>query len=183
MSILKLLYFPNDKLRIVAKSVKKIDNKIKLLTNNMIKTMYTYKGIGLAATQIGVNKRIIVIDVSNKQNNPLVFINPTIIVQNKTKINNEEGCLSIPQQKYFIYRYKTVKVQAKNLTNKNFEIEANNLLSYCLQHEIDHLNGILFIDYLSNLKYQRVYKKMKKFYQKIIRYKKNKIIYNYNEYK
>ncbi|QJC28211.1 peptide deformylase [Enterobacteriaceae endosymbiont of Plateumaris braccata] len=183
MSILKLLYFPNNELRTIAKNVKKIDNKINLLINNMIQTMYAYKGIGLAATQIGIHKRIIVIDISKKQNNPLIFINPKLTIQNKNQISNEEGCLSIPQQKYFIFRYKTVKVQAKNLINENFEIEADNLLSCCLQHEIDHLNGILFIDYLSNLKYQRVYKKMKKFHQKIIRHKKNKIIYNYNECK
>ncbi|QJC29103.1 peptide deformylase [Enterobacteriaceae endosymbiont of Plateumaris rustica] len=174
MSILKLLYFPNNKLRIIAKPVKRIDDKIKLLIDDMIQTMYIKKGIGLAATQIGTHKRIIVIDISNKQNNPLIFINPKLIIIDKTKISNEEGCLSIPLQKHFIFRYKTVKVQAKNLINKNFEIETSNLLSYCLQHEIDHLNGILFIDYLSNLKYQRIYQKMEKFHKKMKRCKINK---------
>ncbi|QJC29990.1 peptide deformylase [Enterobacteriaceae endosymbiont of Plateumaris sericea] len=175
MPILKLLYFPNDELRIIAKPVKTIDNKIKLLINNMIQIMYKKGGIGLAATQLGIHKRIIIIDLSNKKNSPLIFINPKLTIQNKIKISNEEGCLSIPKQKYSIYRYKTIKVKAKNLVNKNFEIEANDLLSYCLQHEIDHLNGILFIDYLSNFKYQRIYQKMEKLYQKKIRYKKNTI--------
>ncbi|QJC29551.1 peptide deformylase [Enterobacteriaceae endosymbiont of Plateumaris pusilla] len=176
MTILKLLYFPNDELRFIAKPVKKINNEIKLLINNMTQIMYKKGGIGLAATQIGIHKRIIIIDLSNKKNNPLIFINPKLTILNKIKILNEEGCLSIPKQKYSIFRYKTIKVQAKNLVNEIFEIEANNLLSYCLQHEIDHLNGILFIDYLSNLKYQRIYQKMEKIYQKKIRYKKNKII-------
>ncbi|QJC36129.1 peptide deformylase [Enterobacteriaceae endosymbiont of Donacia cincticornis] len=174
MSIMKLLYFPNKKLRKKARSIKKIDDNIKLLVNNMLKTMYFYNGIGLAATQIGINKKIIVIDITIKRNNPLILINPKIIVIDKSKISNKEGCLSIPiKQQYFILRYKKIKIKAKNLMNENIELEAKYLLSYCIQHEIDHLNGILFIDYLSNLKYQRIYDKIKKLNKKIIFIKKH----------
>ncbi|QJC33724.1 peptide deformylase [Enterobacteriaceae endosymbiont of Donacia provostii] len=163
MSIMKLLYFPNEKLRKIAKSIKTIDDNVKLLVNNMLKTMYFYNGIGLAATQIGINKRIIVIDITIKKNNPLILINPQIIEFDKSQIESKEGCLSIPiEQQYFILRYKKIKIRAKNLMNKNIELEAKYLLSSCIQHEIDHLNGILFIDYLSNLKYQRIYDKMNK---------------------
>ncbi|QJC35728.1 peptide deformylase [Enterobacteriaceae endosymbiont of Donacia sparganii] len=177
MSIMKLLYFPNKKLRNIAKSIKNINNKIKLLASNMLKIMYSYNAIGLAATQIGINKRIIVIDITIKKNNPLILINPEIIKFDKSKIDSKEGCLSIPiKQQYFILRYNKITIKAQNLMNKNIELEANNLLSFCIQHEIDHLNGILFIDYLSNLKYQRIYDKINKFNQKIIFLKKQNYI-------
>ncbi|QJC32509.1 peptide deformylase [Enterobacteriaceae endosymbiont of Donacia dentata] len=177
MSKMKLLYFPNNKLRIKAKYIKNINNDIKLLGENMLKTMYFYNGIGLAATQLGINKRIIVIDISIKKNNPIILINPEIIKFNKLKIKSKEGCLSIPlKQKYSILRYKKIKIKAKNLMNENFELEISNLLSFCVQHEIDHLNGILFIDYLSNLKFQRIYDKMYKLNKKIIFLKKHNYI-------
>ncbi|QJC34540.1 peptide deformylase [Enterobacteriaceae endosymbiont of Donacia crassipes] len=177
MSIMKLLYFPNKKLRKIAKSIEKIDDNIKLLVNNMLKTMYFYNGIGLAATQIGINKKIIVIDITIKKNNPLILINPTIIAFDKSKVSSKEGCLSIPiKQQYFILRYKKIKIRAKNLMNENIELEAKYLLSSCIQHEMDHLNGILFIDYLSNLKYQRIYDKIKKLNKKIIFIKKHDYI-------
>ncbi|QJC32911.1 peptide deformylase [Enterobacteriaceae endosymbiont of Donacia semicuprea] len=173
MSIMKLLYFPNNKLRIKAKYIKNINNDIISLGKNMLKTMYFYNGIGLAATQVGINKRIIVVDITIKKNNPLILINPEIIKFDKLKINSKEGCLSIPiKQQYSILRYKKIKIKAKNLMNKYFELEIYDLLSFCIQHEIDHLNGILFIDYLSNLKFQRIYDKMYKFNQKIISFKK-----------
>ncbi|QJC37356.1 peptide deformylase [Enterobacteriaceae endosymbiont of Donacia thalassina] len=177
MSILKLLYFPNKKLRNIAKPIQHIDNNIKILGQNMLETMYYYKGIGLAATQIGINKRIIVIDITEKKNNPIILINPKIIKIDKLKINSKEGCLSIPiKQKYFILRYNKIKIKAKNLKNDIIELEINNLLSFCIQHEIDHLNGILFIDYLSNLKYQRIYDKINKINHKIFFLKKQNYI-------
>ncbi|QJC36540.1 peptide deformylase [Enterobacteriaceae endosymbiont of Donacia simplex] len=177
MSIIKLLYFPNKKLRNIAKSIKNINNNIKLLGNNMLEIMYSYNGIGLAATQIGINKRIIVIDITEKKNNPLILINPKIIKFDKLKINSNEGCLSIPiKQKYFVLRSKKIIIKAQNLMNEFIELEANNLLSFCIQHEIDHLNGILFIDYLSNLKYQRICDKINKLNHKIIFLKKQNYI-------
>ncbi|QJC31684.1 peptide deformylase [Enterobacteriaceae endosymbiont of Donacia tomentosa] len=176
MLIMKLLYFPNNALRIAAKSIKNINDDIKLLGINMLNTMYYYGGIGLAATQVGINKRIIVIDISNKRNNPFIFVNPKIIKFSKSKIESKEGCLSIPEEQYYILRHQKIKIEAFNLLDQqNIELEANNLLSFCIQHEIDHLNGILFIDYLSNLKYQRILSKIKKFNKKLS-HSKNKII-------
>lgn len=177
MSILKLLYFPNKKLRNIAKTIKHINDDIKLLGHNMLKIMYSYNGIGLAATQIGINKRIIVIDITKKKNNPIILINPKIIKFSKLKTKSKEGCLSIPiKQKYFVLRFNEIKVQAKNLMNEIIEIKTSNLLSFCIQHEIDHLNGILFIDYLSNLKYQRIYDKINKINHKIMFLKKQNYI-------
>ncbi|QJC30442.1 peptide deformylase [Enterobacteriaceae endosymbiont of Neohaemonia nigricornis] len=163
---MKLIYFPNNQLRVHAKIINNIDKKIHYLSQKMLDIMYKEGGIGLAATQIGIHKRIIVTDISLKQNKPCVYINPEIISYTSNKINSLEGCLSIPKQRYYVLRHKKIKISAFNLQNKKIEIELENLLSCCIQHEIDHLNGILFIDYLSNIKYQRIYDKLNKILNK-----------------
>ncbi|MFI4819033.1 MAG: peptide deformylase [Enterobacterales bacterium] len=151
MSILKILHYPNINLRKIAKIVNLFDNNIISIINNMFETMYYFNGIGLAATQVNINKRIIVIDILKKKNSKLILINPEIIqVKGITKSN--ERCLSIPNISGLIQRYKKIKLKAKNYKGKYFKLYACNLLSICIQHEIDHLIGKLFIDYF-NKKY------------------------------
>ncbi|QJC30860.1 peptide deformylase [Enterobacteriaceae endosymbiont of Macroplea appendiculata] len=159
---MKLLYFPDNKLRLIAQYIQDINIDTKYLSIKMLDLMYEFGGIGLAATQIGIHKRIIVIDITSSQNNPLVCINPTIISHSNEQMNSLEGCLSIPQERHNILRYKTIQMKFTTLTHKTMIIKAQHILSSCIQHEIDHLNGILFIDYLSNLKYKRIYDKMYK---------------------
>lgn len=159
MSILKILNFPDKKLRIIAKPVKKINKTILKIIKDMFETMYNEKGIGLAATQVDVNLQIIVIDISDLQNNPLVLINPKILKKSNSLINMQEGCLSIPNHTESINRYKDIIVSAFDDNYSHLKIKASNLFSVCIQHEIDHLYGKLFIDYLSPLKRQRIYKK------------------------
>lgn len=147
MSLLKLLYYPDKRLRKVAKPVKYINKNTHILINNMFDTMYLKSGIGLAATQININYQIVVIDISSKKNNRIVLINPKILSRKgKTGIN--EGCLSIPNYRAFVLRSLEIKVQALDIKGNLFMINAKHLLSICIQHEIDHLIGKLFIDYL-----------------------------------
>ncbi|MXP56574.1 peptide deformylase [Pantoea sp. Mhis] len=158
MSVLKILHFPDNRLRKIASPVITINDDIRHIVNNMFETMYHQNGIGLAATQVDIHQRIIVIDIADKQ---MVLINPEM--QKKSgEISIEEGCLSIPEQRAFVPRTEWIKVYAQNLDGKIVEFETNNLLSICIQHEIDHLNGKLFIDYLSPLKRQRIRNKLKK---------------------
>ncbi|WMY96740.1 MAG: peptide deformylase [Arsenophonus sp.] len=161
MSILNILYYPDERLRNIATTVKKIDSEIEHTVNNMFETMYKKKGIGLAATQVNIHKRIIVIDISTSFSEKIILINP-IILEKSGSVKSEEGCLSIPEQHAFISRYKYIKVKAFDIKGKKFELKDESLLSICIQHEIDHLNGKLFIDYLSPLKRQRILKKIKK---------------------
>ncbi|UNB92360.1 MAG: peptide deformylase [gamma proteobacterium endosymbiont of Trioza apicalis] len=147
MSILKLLIYPDKKLRKIAKPVKKINYVIKQNIKNMFKTMYKKKGIGLAATQININKQIIVIDISKNKNKNIVLINP-IIINKYGDYSINEGCLSIPKYYAYIKRAKKIIVKAININNKIYIFKAKNLLAVCIQHEIDHLLGRLFIDYL-----------------------------------
>ncbi|WMY94966.1 MAG: peptide deformylase [Arsenophonus sp.] len=161
MSILNILYYPDDRLRNIATTVKKIDSKIQNIVHDMFETMYHKKGIGLAATQVNINKRIIVIDISRSFSKKITLINP-VILETSGFIKSEEGCLSIPNQHAFISRYKYIKIKASNIDGKEFELKNDSLLSVCIQHEIDHLNGKLFIDYLSPLKRERILKKIKK---------------------
>lgn len=149
MSILDLLIYPNKNLRKKTKKVKIFNKKIKKKIENMFNTMYFYNGIGLAATQVNINKSIIVIDITKKKNKKIVLINPHIIKKNGYLIT-KEGCLSIPKIFISIKRYKNISVNAKDQKGKSFKINAKGLLSVCIQHEIDHLNGKLFIDYLNN---------------------------------
>ncbi|QCI17873.1 peptide deformylase [Buchnera aphidicola (Acyrthosiphon lactucae)] len=167
MSLLKILYYPDTRLRLIAKPVNIINKKIQKIANNMIDTMYQEEGIGLAATQVNIQLQIIVINTMEKEKNNLILINPKII-QQEGDISIEEGCLSIPEYRASIPRYNYIKVQAINIYGKKIEIEAESILSICIQHEIDHLKGKLFIDYLSKFKRERIHKKMKKF-KKIIK--------------
>ncbi|WMC18890.1 MAG: peptide deformylase [Enterobacteriaceae bacterium PSpicST2] len=145
MLLLKLIYYPNILLRQKTKSVNKINFKVKNIIYNMFKIMYLNKGIGLAATQIGINKKIFIIDIF--QNKKRVFINPKIL-KKKGKIYFKEGCLSIPGVFNIIKRYSYIKILALNKKNNFFKLKTKGIEAVCIQHEIDHLNGKLFIDYL-----------------------------------
>lgn len=161
MSVLQILHFPDDRLRITAKPVKEVNAEIQQIVDDMFETMYAEEGIGLAATQVNIHQRIIVIDVSESRDERLVLINPELLEQSgETGI--EEGCLSIPDQRALVPRAEKVKIRALDREGKTFEIEADDLLAICIQHEMDHLIGKLFVDYLSPLKRQRIRQKMEK---------------------
>jgi peptide deformylase len=159
-----ILILPDKRLRQVSDPVKKIDAGVRKLVEDMFETMYDAPGIGLAAIQVGTPKRVITMDLAKKEEpkNPQVFINPEILWTSEEKAIYEEGCLSIPEYYGDVERPAQVKVKYLDLEGKPREIEANGLLATCLQHEIDHLNGILFIDHLSKLKRDRVLKKFTK---------------------
>ncbi|QCI24528.1 peptide deformylase [Buchnera aphidicola (Muscaphis stroyani)] len=161
MSVLKILNYPDKRLQLVAKPVLVIDEKIKKIAKNMIDTMNYGEGIGLAATQIDIQLQIIVIHKMETQKNNLILINPKIIEKNGF-ISIKEGCLSIPEYRDFVPRFKYIKVLATNLNGENVQIKAESMLSICIQHEIDHLQGKLFIDHLSLFKQERFQKKIKK---------------------
>jgi len=165
VGILSILEFPDPRLRTVAEPVKKVDKAIKSLVNDMLETMYEARGVGLAATQVNVHKRIIVIDTSEDKNHPLCLINPEIIEQTG-KEESDEGCLSVPGVFEPVQRAEEIKVSALDKDGKLFEIETGGLLSVCIQHEMDHLLGKLFVDYLSPLKRQRIKKKMNKLHKR-----------------
>lgn len=163
MSVLKILKYPDDRLRIIAKPIWNVDKKIQTIIKNMFETMYYKNGIGLAATQVNIPLQIIVIDkIDSSLSNPLTLINPKIIKKNGF-ISTQEGCLSIPNYYAQIPRADKITVSALNYFGKKIEINTSSILSICIQHEIDHLLGKLFIDYLSNLKQQRIMKKIKKY--------------------
>jgi len=159
--ILPILHYPDKRLRTVAKLVETVDDAIKTLVKNMFETMYDAPGIVLAATQVNHHQRIIVIDLSEEKNQPLCLINPEII-QKDGEIDWEEGCLSVPNYYQCVKRANHIKVRALNEQGESFELEADELLGVCIQHEIDHLNGILFVDHLSKLKQKRLLEKTKK---------------------
>lgn len=161
MSILTILEFPDERLRKIAAVVKTVDDKIQKLVDDMLETMYHEHGVGLAATQVNVHQRVIVIDVSENKDQPLCLINPEIIETYGIK-ENEEGCLSVPTFFEKVKRGERVRVKALDRKGQPFEFEATDLLSVCVQHEIDHLNGKLFVDYISSLKRQRIKKKLEK---------------------
>ncbi|ANZ22681.1 peptide deformylase [Buchnera aphidicola (Diuraphis noxia)] len=165
MSVLKILHYPDTRLRLIAKPVKQVDKNIKNIISNMIDTMYQEEGIGLAATQVNIQLQIVVIKKMEEQKNNLILINP-IIIQKKGHISIEEGCLSIPEYRAITPRSKYIKVQAINIYGKKIEVESESIISICIQHEIDHLNGKLFIDYLSQFKKDRIEKKFKKIQKK-----------------
>jgi len=161
MSVLQVLHYPDERLRKVAKPVTQVTNDIKQIVDDMFETMYAEEGIGLAATQVDIHQRIIVIDVSEERDERLVLINPEILTKcGETGI--EEGCLSIPEQRALVPRAEKVSVRALNRDGEQFELDADGLLAICIQHEIDHLEGKLFIDYLSPLKRQRIRQKLEK---------------------
>lgn len=161
MPALDVLTFPDERLRIVAKPVAKVDKGIQALVKDMFETMKEEKGIGLAATQVNVHKRVVVIDISEDQNESYVFINPEIIEKTGSTVS-EEGCLSVPDNYAKVDRAEYVKVKALNENGQSFELEAHGLLAICIQHELDHLQGRLFVDYLSPLKRDRIKKKLEK---------------------
>ena len=161
MAVLKVLTFPDDRLRTVAKPVALVDDDIRKLVDDMFETMRDEKGIGLAATQVNVHKRVVVMDVSEEQNEPRVFINPEITHKNGETVS-EEGCLSVPNNYAKIDRAEHITVKALNKQGEEFELEAEGLLAICIQHELDHLEGKLFVDYLSSLKRDRIRKKLEK---------------------
>ena len=159
--ILNILKYPDKRLRTIAKPVVSIDETIKQQVKDMFETMYEAPGIGLAATQVNFHQRIIVIDVSDQCNEPICIINPEVI-EKSGEIEWEEGCLSVPDYYENVIRANDIKVQALNQHGKTFEFEASEMLSVCIQHEIDHLDGILFVDHLSKLKQKRLKKKTEK---------------------
>ncbi len=161
MALLDILTLPDPRLHRTAKPVAAVTPKILTLLDDMLATMYDAPGIGLAATQIGVHLRIVVIDISEEKNQPLILINPEIIAQDGLMIN-EEGCLSIPDVYEDVERAENITVTALNRHDETFQLDANDLLSICIQHEIDHLNGKVFIDHISPLKRQRIKKKLEK---------------------
>ena len=164
MALRDILILPDKRLRQVSEPVKKIDAGVRKLVEDMFETMYEAPGIGLAAIQIGESKRVITMDLAKKDDpkDPQVFINPEILWTSEDKAIYEEGCLSIPEYYSDVERPAQVKVKYLDLEGKAHELEASGLLATCLQHEIDHLNGVLFIDHLSKLKRDRVVKKFAK---------------------
>lgn len=161
MAILEVLSFPDERLRTVAEPVETVDAAVKKIVKDMFATMQDENGIGLAATQVNIHRRIVVMDVSENQDNPRVFINPEIIEKSGTTIS-EEGCLSVPGNYAKVERAEKVTVRALDAEGKSFDLEAEGLLAICIQHELDHLKGVLFVDYLSPLKRQRIRKKLEK---------------------
>ena len=161
MAILEVLKFPDERLRTVAQTVESVNDDIKTLVSNMFETMKDENGIGLAATQVNVHKRVVVMDVSEEQDNPLVFINPEITQREGSTIS-EEGCLSVPNNYAKVERAEKITVEALDQNGEKFSLNAEGLLAICIQHELDHLKGKLFIDYLSPLKRQRIRKKLEK---------------------
>ena len=164
--ILEILKYPDKRLRTVAKAVENVNSEIKKQVKDMFETMYDAPGIGLAATQVNFHQRLIVVDVSEECNEPICLINPEIIEKNG-EIEWEEGCLSVPNYYESVKRANEIKVSALNELGQSFELEASEMLAVCIQHEMDHLNGILFVDHLSKLKQKRLKKKAEKQIKKL----------------
>jgi peptide deformylase len=164
VSILTILEFPDKRLRTVAKKVDKVDAGIQQLVDDMLETMYSAKGVGLAATQVNVHKQVIVMDISEEKNQPLCLINPEIISKDGEE-QGEEGCLSVPGFFEPVTRAANIKVSALNRDGHHFQLEASDLLAVCIQHEMDHLQGHLFVDYLSAFKRNRIKSKLEKIHK------------------
>ena len=162
MAVLKILIFPDQRLRTIAKEILVIDDEIKALASNLLETMYEGKGIGLSATQANIHKRILVVDVSDEKDSPLILINPKIKVLNKEEKIYSEGCLSVPGFFEEVSRPSEINITALNLEGERFTIMATDLLAVAVQHEMDHLDGKIFVDFLSNLKRQTIKRKLLK---------------------
>ena len=162
MSLLTILEFPDPRLRKKATLVKTVDDAIRETLDNMVETMYEAEGIGLAATQVDVHKRMLVIDISEDSSNPQIFINPEITVLDPEPLGHEEGCLSVPGYYELVSRPRKVRINALNRNGEAFEQEVEGILAVCIQHEVDHLDGKLFVDYISTLKRQRIKSKLEK---------------------
>ncbi len=165
MSILEILEYPDPRLRTLAKPVEAFDDNLQTLIDDMFETMYDAPGIGLAATQIDRHIQLIVMDLSEEKNEPLVFINPKVTVLEGELEKMQEGCLSVPGFYEDISRIEHVLIEALDRNGKAFSLEAEGLLAVCIQHEMDHLNGKLFVDYLSGLKRNRIKKKLEKIHR------------------
>ena len=162
MALLPVLCYPDPRLHKRAKPVDKVDGRIKAIVKDMAETMYEAPGVGLAATQVDIHEQIIVIDVSDEQNELMVFINPELVWTSPEKKSWREGCLSVPEYYDEVERPANIRVKALDIHGKPFELEADGLLAVCLQHEMDHLQGKVFVEYLSILKRNRISLKMKK---------------------
>ena len=161
MALLEILHFPDPRLRNLARPVAEVDDALRQLVDDMFETMYAAPGIGLAATQVNVAKRIVVIDISEDKSQPLCLINPEIIEKHGVE-EMEEGCLSVPGVYDVVQRAERIRIRALDRDGQVFETETDGLLAVCIQHEIDHLDGKLFVDYLSQLKRTRIRKKLEK---------------------
>lgn len=165
MAILNILEFPDPRLRTIAKPVDVVDDGIRQLIDDMFETMYDAPGIGLAATQVNVHKRVVVMDLSEDKSEPRVFINPEFEFLTDEMEQYQEGCLSVPGFYENVDRPQKVKIKATDRDGQPYELIAEGLLAVCIQHECDHLNGKLFVDYLSNLKRDRIKKKLEKIHR------------------
>ncbi len=161
MAILEILHFPDPRLRKKARPVVQVDDQVRQTVDDMFETMYSAPGIGLAATQVNIQQRILVVDVSEAKNQPLCLINPEITYREGEEVM-EEGCLSVPGVFEQVSRAERIQFRALDLHGNPFEKAADGLLAVCIQHEIDHLDGKLFVDYLSSLKRQRIRKRLEK---------------------
>jgi len=161
MALLEILHFPDPRLRNIAQPVQTVDDGIRQLLDDMLDTMYAAPGIGLAATQLNIDKRVVVIDVSEEKDQPLCLINPEILGLEGVE-EMEEGCLSVPGVYEMVQRADQVRLRALDRNGQSFEMQAGGLVAVCIQHEIDHLDGKLFVDYLSQLKRTRIRKKLEK---------------------
>lgn len=161
MALLEILRFPDKRLRTKAQPIESVNKEVQQIVEDMFETMYDAPGIGLAATQVNIHQQIVVIDISEKKDDPLCLINPKIIHSEGVE-KSEEGCLSVPAYYADVKRAESITVQALDQQGNEFELKADELLAVCIQHELDHLQGKLFIDYLSPLKRQRLLKKIEK---------------------
>ena len=162
MALLPILCYPDPRLHKVAKPVASVDQRIRQIVEDMAQTMYDAPGVGLAATQVDIHERIIVIDISDDRDGLFVLINPEVIWTSPEKILWKEGCLSVPEYFDEVERFEQIKIKALDINGKEFELEADGLLAICIQHEMDHLMGKVFVEYLSPLKRVRISNKMKK---------------------
>ncbi len=165
MTILNILEFPDPRLRTVAEPVAEVDDSIRQLIDDMFETMYDAPGIGLAASQVNVHKQVVVMDISEDQKDPLVFINPEVEVIDDSTLPYDEGCLSIPGFYETIDRPSNIIVRALDHNGEPFSLEPDGLLATCIQHELDHLKGKLFVDYVSPMKRDRIRKKLEKIHR------------------
>lgn len=159
MAILEILVYPDERLRKLAQPVKNVDSRIRTLVEDMLETMYSANGIGLAATQVDIHEQVIVMDLSEERDQPLVLINPQILEKDGEQVY-DEGCLSVPEYYAPVKRAERIKISALDQQGEIYELEAEGLLAVCIQHEMDHLAGRVFVDYLSRLKQDRVRKKL-----------------------
>jgi peptide deformylase len=162
MALLTILEYPDPRLRTKAKRVARVDANVRKLIDDMLETMYDAPGIGLAASQVNVHQRIIVVDVSPERDTPYAFVNPEIEVLDPTPVESDEGCLSVPGFYEPVKRAARIRVTALDRDGKPLELETDGTLAVCIQHECDHLEGKLFVDYLSGLKRQRIRSKLEK---------------------